>query len=112
MHTIDDVIRYDYLKTPLGGLIAVAAMVDDVASLVILAVITEIGQQDDTTDTTATEWAWLVFKPLLISLGVIAVRDDSGTAPYCTILYDVTRNSPGVIAVRDDSCSHAGALYY
>lgn len=29
-------IQFDYLKTPLGSLIAVAAMVDDVASLVIL----------------------------------------------------------------------------
>jgi hypothetical protein len=58
-------IQFDYLKTPLGGIIAVAAMVDDVASLVILAVLTEIGRNEGQAST-ATEWAWLVFKPLLV----------------------------------------------
>eukprot|EP00039_Didymoeca_costata_P012957 m.189865 g.189865 ORF g.189865 m.189865 type:complete len:491 (-) comp15633_c0_seq13:148-1620(-) len=63
-------IQFNYLKTPLGGIIAVAAMVDDVASLVILAVLQEIGRsQDDATS--AGDWAWLVFKPTLISLAVI-----------------------------------------
>ena len=37
------------------------------------AVITEIGQNDaPLTSTAAAEWVWLVCKPLLISLGVIA----------------------------------------
>ena len=35
-------MQFNYLKTPLGGIIAVAAMVDDVASLVILAVLEEL----------------------------------------------------------------------
>lgn len=63
-------IQFDYLKTPLGGIIAVAAMIDDVASLVILAVLGELQAADAGTDT--NDWVWLVFKPILISLAVIA----------------------------------------
>eukprot|EP00041_Stephanoeca_diplocostata_P035129 m.1227735 g.1227735 ORF g.1227735 m.1227735 type:complete len:577 (+) comp24643_c1_seq21:175-1905(+) len=63
-------MQFDYLKTPLGGIIAVAAMVDDVASLVILAVIGELQNASDST--TTGDWVWLVAKPVLISLGIIA----------------------------------------
>eukprot|EP00039_Didymoeca_costata_P012960 m.189921 g.189921 ORF g.189921 m.189921 type:complete len:535 (-) comp15633_c0_seq20:16-1620(-) len=64
-------IQFNYLKTPLGGIIAVAAMVDDVASLVILAVLQEIGRsQDDATS--PSDWAEIILKPIGISLGVIA----------------------------------------
>jgi Kef-type K+ transport system membrane component KefB len=52
-------------------MIAVAAMVDDVVSLVILAVLSEIGKAEGQADT-RTEWAWLVVKPVLVSLAVIA----------------------------------------
>jgi len=62
-------IQFDYLKTPLGGIIAVAAMIDDVASLVILAVLGELQEADAETDT--NDWVWLIFKPVLISLAVI-----------------------------------------
>ena len=47
-------MQFDYLKTPLGGIIAVAAMVDDVASLVILAVIGELQNASDST--TTSDW--------------------------------------------------------
>lgn len=62
-------IQFDYLKTPLGGIIAVAAMIDDVASLVILAVLGELQDADGSTST--DDWVWLIFKPILISLAVI-----------------------------------------
>ena len=45
-------------------------MVDDVASLVILAVLQEIGKNENNADT-AGDWAWLIAKPIIISLSVI-----------------------------------------
>lgn len=71
-------IQFDYLKTPLGGIIAVAAMIDDVASLVILAVLGELrkGEKPDANgnvpELDSSDWAWLAIKPILISLGIIA----------------------------------------
>eukprot|EP00038_Savillea_parva_P028124 m.63311 g.63311 ORF g.63311 m.63311 type:complete len:591 (+) comp8145_c0_seq4:282-2054(+) len=62
-------IQFDYLKTPLGGIIAVAAMIDDVASLVILAVLGELQEADGSTST--NDWVWLIFRPILISLALI-----------------------------------------
>eukprot|EP00041_Stephanoeca_diplocostata_P035132 m.1228186 g.1228186 ORF g.1228186 m.1228186 type:complete len:92 (+) comp24643_c1_seq41:329-604(+) len=52
-------MQFDYLKTPLGGIIAVAAMVDDVASLVILAVIGELQNASDST--TTGDWVSIFF---------------------------------------------------
>mmetsp|Transcript_21403 Transcript_21403/g.55832 ORF Transcript_21403/g.55832 Transcript_21403/m.55832 type:complete len:576 (-) Transcript_21403:817-2544(-) len=63
-------IQFDYLKTPLGGIIAVAAMIDDVASLVILSVLGQLQSAD--ADADASDWVWLIFKPILISLALIA----------------------------------------
>ena len=51
-------MQFDYLKTPLGGIIAVAAMVDDVASLVILAVLEEL--QDTTGTSSSVDWACIL----------------------------------------------------
>ena len=57
-------MQFDYLKTPLGGIIAVAAMVDDVASLVILAVLEEL--QDTTGTSSSVDWACILLAWALI----------------------------------------------
>jgi Kef-type K+ transport system membrane component KefB len=61
--------QFDYLKTPLGQIIAVVAMVDDVASLVILAILDNL-QEDEgeaaVPDRTTQDLVWLVFQPILV----------------------------------------------
>ena len=77
---------FDELSTPLGALVCVAAMVDDVLSLVILAVISEglrgetSGASDDAADSSDAmasksnaASALAVAKPALVSVAVVAV---------------------------------------
>lgn len=64
-------IQLNILNTPLGSLISVAAMVDDIVSLVILAVLDELAKGDSNTSAGST--AWLVLRPILISTAVICV---------------------------------------
>ena len=57
------------LPTALGRLICVAAMVDDVLSLVILAVLAEVSGTGGSDD---VQW-WAVLKPVAVSVAVIAL---------------------------------------
>ena len=61
--------RVGELNTPLGSLICVAAMVDDVLSLVILAVIGTLGTGADSGAASAV--AARVARPVLVSLAVV-----------------------------------------
>lgn len=67
---------FDELSTPLGALVCVAAMVDDVLSLVILAIISEgLGGKSDASDASnaASASALAAAKPALVSVAVVAV---------------------------------------
>ena len=62
---------FDILQTELGSLICVAAMVDDVLSLVILAIITEgLGSGDSGS---GSAFALTVATPALVSIAVVVV---------------------------------------
>eukprot|EP00054_Salpingoeca_dolichothecata_P024421 m.166262 g.166262 ORF g.166262 m.166262 type:complete len:343 (+) comp25006_c0_seq6:56-1084(+) len=58
-----------YLQSHLGALISVAAMVDDILSLVILAVLSQVSDEDDTMS--AGDKAWLILRPIIVSVCVI-----------------------------------------
>ena len=59
----------ELLPTPLGRLICVAAMIDDVLSLVILAVLAEVSGAASGSD----DLWWAILKPIVVSIGVIAL---------------------------------------
>ena len=61
--------RVGELNTPLGSLICVAAMVDDILSLVILAVVATLGTGADSGAASAV--AARVARPVLVSLAVV-----------------------------------------
>lgn len=58
-------------NTLLGNLIAVSAMIDDILSLIILAVLQQLESNDDSGDETAADRAWLYLKPIVVSIAFL-----------------------------------------
>ena len=58
------------LSSPLGNLVCVAAMVDDVLSLVILAVVSNVEGDDQGG---GRDVAWMTSRPILASVGICAL---------------------------------------
>eukprot|EP01135_Chromosphaera_perkinsii_P001067 Nk52_evm17s158 gene=Nk52_evmTU17s158 len=64
---------FNQFETYQGTLIAVAAVVDDVMSLIILAVLANLGEEDENDQQSDGDYAWMVFQPLIASFGILGV---------------------------------------
>ena len=83
------------LTSPLGNLVCVAAMVDDVLSLVILAVVSNL-DGDDEGGGRGDDVAWMTSRPILASVGV------------CVIGTGLAVATPRVVAMNRAAASTGG----
>lgn len=63
--------QQNQLHTRLGNLVTVAAMLDDIFSLVILAVIQQLAKKDDS-DSSGRR-AWLIARPIVVSICIFII---------------------------------------
>jgi len=63
--------QHKELNSPLGTLLSTAAMIDDILSLIFLAILTNIATSSAGFTLTAAQYVWIVAYPLLISLAVV-----------------------------------------
>ncbi|KAF9558869.1 hypothetical protein EC968_006851 [Mortierella alpina] len=87
------------LDTPVGTLITTAAMLDDVVSLILLGIVSSIGQSESTSGTGIQ--AMTVIQPVLASLGIICV----GAIASVVVTRIKTKKGPSVELELDMSDS-------
>ncbi len=88
------------LTSPLGNLVCVAAMVDDVLSLVILAVVSNLDDDDDDEGGSGRDVAWMTSRPILASVGVCVIGTGLAVAtPRVVAMNRAATAAPGGKAV-------------
>lgn len=95
------------LNTHLGSLITVAAMVDDVLSLVILAVLSQLSEDSDGDDSqSAGDRAWQILQPIVVSLAVVA----AGAVLVVVVPRAYSHGTTAMDPARRDTAVLAGLL--
>ena len=95
------------LTSPLGNLVCVAAMVDDVLSLVILAVVSNLDGDDNKGG--GRDVAWMTSRPILASVGVCFVGTGLAVATPRVVAMNRAAAAPGGKAPSGGSGGSGGS---